>query len=191
MAALNIFFGQESSWFWSMCQFIVIAITLVMIYLQVRIQRKSSMLNTLHKCDEKWNSDVLLKCRSHASEDYLRNDLHLHEEEVILINFFEDLGLYVQEKVLSKAIVWDSYSYYIERYWPMLEAAIKERQASNGDLTIGERFKNLHSDMNKFSQKKKAPSGPFSKDDISALANHEKKLSPVIKTANEWQLPTT
>ncbi|MCO7201886.1 hypothetical protein [Pseudoalteromonas sp. OANN1] len=176
MEYIQAIFGKDSSWFWSMCQFFVITITLIMVYQQVRIQRKSNMLQTLHKCDEKWGGNILLKCRSHASQDYIKGCLNLHEEEVILINFFEDLGLYVHEGILSKNIVWDSYSYYIERYWPLLEPAITERHASNGDESIGEKFKSLHEKMQKYSKKKKAPSGPFKKEELVSFAKHEQNL---------------
>ena len=82
MEYLSIFFGQGTSWFWSMCQFIVITITLIMIYLQVRMLRKANMLKTLHNCDEKWDAKVILSCRSHAANDFIHGSLHLHEQEV-------------------------------------------------------------------------------------------------------------
>lgn len=52
-------FGQNSVWFWTMFQAVVVAITLYLIYRQVRIGRYSNMLDTLARLDEKWRSEVM------------------------------------------------------------------------------------------------------------------------------------
>ena len=100
MEYLGLILGEGSSWFWAMCQFIVITITLIMIYQQTKSLRKSNMLQTLQKSDDIWNSKLLMKCRVHAADHFINNHLDLHEEEVLIINFFEDLGMYVNEGVL-------------------------------------------------------------------------------------------
>ena len=171
-----MFFGEDSSWFWSMCQFIVISITLYLIYKQVRIQLKSNMLQTLHKCDDKWSGDTIVNCRKHTAEHFINNNLHLHEQEFILINFFEDIGLYLKEGILAKEIVWNTYSYYIEKYWPILKSAIEERRANDNDKSIAHNFEHLYDSMLSISKKKNAPTRPHTREQLIVFANHEKAL---------------
>jgi len=184
----KIFFGVNSSWFWSMCQFIIITITLIMVYNQLKSQRKSNMLQTLHKCDDKWDSTAMLKRRSIVASGYASSSLEMNEEVILVINFFEDLGMYFKEGLISKSIIWNSYSYQIEHYWPLLKPRIDEFQAKNNDNSFGEQFKNLHKAMQKYSSSKKLPTLPLSNNQLVSFAKHEESLFLEQKERNEFTI---
>ena len=56
-----IVFGQGSEWFWSMLQFVVVAITLLAIYRQVRLQASASALEQMNAIVQEWRSESLVR----------------------------------------------------------------------------------------------------------------------------------
>jgi hypothetical protein len=147
-------FCEEASWFWSMAQFFAIAISLVLIYRQVRLQRQANMLQTLGSLDSRWNSQDMLASRKKACENYLTDQLRISREQSDVLAFFEDVGVYLQRGVFDIESVWDKYSYYIEHYWAMYQPHIIEFRAESKDPTWYEKFEMLKSKMEEFSKKK-------------------------------------
>ncbi len=147
-------FSREASWFWSMAQFFAIAISLVLIYRQVRVQRQSNLLHTLVSLDNRWNSPEMLATRKKACENYLADQLRIGRAQVDVISFFEDVGVYLERGVFDTESLWDKFSYYIEHYWAMYQPRIKEFRAEFGDPTWYEKFEKLKTKMEQFSKKK-------------------------------------
>jgi len=55
-----VFFGPGSEWFWSMAQFVVVAVTLIGIYYQFRLQRAANAFEQLKRIGEQWESEQML-----------------------------------------------------------------------------------------------------------------------------------
>jgi hypothetical protein len=53
--------GTGSEWFWSMLQFVVVAITLAAIYRQVRLQASAAAVQQMDAVAQKWQSEVLTR----------------------------------------------------------------------------------------------------------------------------------
>jgi ferric iron reductase protein FhuF len=68
------------------------------------------------------------------------------------------MGLLLRKGALDKEIIWNSYSYYIEHYWSMIESNIKEFRVSSKDNTYFENFAKLREEMGSYSTRKKASS---------------------------------
>jgi len=51
-----VLFGPGSEWFWSMAQFVVVAVTLVGIYSQLRIARSADASAQRAEMEKKWES---------------------------------------------------------------------------------------------------------------------------------------
>lgn len=70
-----VILGPGSEWFWSMAQFVVVAVTLIAIYLQVRIQLHSTTFEQARQLQDEWHSERMLRARlavleaSHAGPD--------------------------------------------------------------------------------------------------------------------------
>jgi hypothetical protein len=56
-------FGPGSEWFWSMLQFVVVAITLVGIYVQLRQARAASAFNQAGALQEQWEAERMVRRR--------------------------------------------------------------------------------------------------------------------------------
>jgi hypothetical protein len=147
-------FCEGASWFWSMAQFFVIGISLVLIYRQIRLQRQANMLQTLGSVDNRWNAQEMVASRQKACENYLKDQLRINREQADVLAFFEDVGAYLEKGVFDTESVWDKYSYYIEHYWAMYQPHINEFRAESKDHTWYEKFEILKNKMEKFSKKK-------------------------------------
>jgi hypothetical protein len=55
--------GPGSEWFWSMAQFVVVAVTLIGIYYQLRLQRAANAFEQLNRIETEWNSEYLMRVR--------------------------------------------------------------------------------------------------------------------------------
>jgi len=52
-----VLFGAGSEWFWSMAQFILVGLTLIGIYYQLRDARSTSAFDQVNRIAEEWESE--------------------------------------------------------------------------------------------------------------------------------------
>ena len=170
-------FGQNSAWFWTMLQAIVVAITLYLIYRQLRVGRYSNMLDTLARLDEKWFSEVMLKARHGICCDYVnpekKEDRRITYREAMVLDFFEDIGIFLKRRVLEKETVWESYSYSIEHYSQMLQVRVTEFRASSKDQSWYDNFQALAETMRKVSKKRGASTQDKTEQEMKLFARGE------------------
>src|SRR6476646_11829595 len=58
-----VLIGPGSEWFWSMLQFVVVAVTLVGIYYQLRSSQSANAFTQLGALVEEWNGERLVRKR--------------------------------------------------------------------------------------------------------------------------------
>jgi hypothetical protein len=58
-----VILGPGSEWFWSMAQFVVVAVTLIAIYVQVRVQLHTTTFEQARELQDVWNSERMLRAR--------------------------------------------------------------------------------------------------------------------------------
>lgn len=166
-------FGTDSQWFWAMASFFAIAISLGLIYRQIRLQRQANLLHALGEMDKRWDSTDMLAARKQSCNNYLADKLKINAEQGLILGFFEDIGVYFDRKVFDAEAVWDKYSYYIEYYWIMYQPHINEFRGDTKDNTWYEKFEALNKEMEKFSSKKGASVNPKSQDEINKFIQGE------------------
>ena len=159
-------FGTDSSWFWAMCQFIVITISLIFIYRQLRIQRQANALSSLKSLDDKWRSINMAKARYAVCKKCGHDDKKIRHNEENILDFFEEMGLFLKRKVFDKKAIWEFYSYYIEHYWPILQPKIVEIRAETQDKTWFSNFEYLYKKCVLVSNKKGTPDPTKTEDRI-------------------------
>lgn len=149
--------GTGSEWFWAMLQFVIVTLTLWLIYRQIRVQTSSHVISSLQSIRDRWNQPVLLKARMAACQSCLddANNFDVHDQEVA--SFFEELGMYVSSKLLPDKVIWDTYSWPVECYWRLYQGGIKEMRNEFRDPTIFIEFENLGIRMRKLNSKYGAP----------------------------------
>jgi hypothetical protein len=152
----KIVVGSGSVWFWSMIQAIVVAVSLYLIYRQLRAQRLANTLTTLKAMDSRWNDGRLAVARSMICSAYPSADTNIDFYEEDVLTFLEELGIYVKSGAFDIHSVWDLYSYYIEHYWPILEPKVKDLRAVEQDDSYYEKAEWLYGRICKQSIRRKA-----------------------------------
>jgi hypothetical protein len=165
--------SPEASSFWAMSQFLAVAISLTLIYRQIRLHRFSNMLNMISSIDTRWNSSNFLKHRQDICTRYNAGNLPINREESEVLGFFEDMGIFLKKGVFDADVIWDKYSYYIEHYWAMYEPHIKEFRTSHSDDTWYDKFQFLKNEMAKESKKRKLSNTEKTKAQISTFIGGE------------------
>lgn len=65
-----VFIGPGSEWFWSMAHLVVVAVTLIGIYYQFRLQRAAATFEQLNRLQKEWGAEHLARAtlRARATE---------------------------------------------------------------------------------------------------------------------------
>ncbi len=139
-----------------MAQFLVVTVSLFLIYRQLRVQGRNHLISSLDSLDKRWNSDLLINARKVLCENWETKD-SMDPAGQLVAGFFEELGVYVRQDILSKDVVWEIYSHYIEHYWSMLAPPINKVRSTMRDPTSYTNFESLYNTMISHSKKKGAP----------------------------------
>jgi hypothetical protein len=172
----HIVFGEQSAWFWLMTQALIILISAILIYRQVRVQRYANLLQMLTKMRETWDSPTMLRHRQAACGNHQSGSKKIQAAEGQVLGFFEEMALLLRKGVLEEEFIWATYSYFIEHYWSMLEANIKEYRLTTKDESWFEELEELRKVIGKFAKRKNVSSSDKTESEITAFIAGE--LSP-------------
>ena len=81
----------------------------------------------------------LISDRKLLAQQLLDNKPHEEINEPVP-NFFEDMGMLLRRDYLDREMIWDTFSYYVTRWWSSLKAYIAKERTDKGDDTL---FKDL------------------------------------------------
>jgi hypothetical protein len=160
-----------------MGQCIVILASLILIYRQVRIQSYANMLQMLTGMRETWNSDKMLAYRRATCNDYNDKSKRIGMHQGELLGFFEEMGLLLKKRVVQTEFIWDTYSYFIENYWSMLEPNIRELRLSMRDNSYFENFEHLRLAVRRHSARRRCPSSDKTVAEIETFIHGEMESS--------------
>jgi hypothetical protein len=134
-----ILFGAGSEWFWSMLQFAIVAITLLGIYLQLRLARSANSFAQLLEMDEDWNGERLVRRRLRIVTA-LRDggpDADLASLIAPIADFWENVGALVRAGHIDVALVQENLGGTCRTWWTLLEPEIRRiRAAEIGDEAV-------------------------------------------------------
>src|SRR6266516_4110932 len=121
------FIGPGSEWFWAMTQFVVVSITLLAIYRQIRVQGSANALQQLDSFNDHWESDRMLRTRLELALRLRRGDGFdaLYPFLGTFVLFFEDLAALRAKGHVQTKYVWDSWGRTIQFWWALLAPAIE------------------------------------------------------------------
>ena len=135
--------GPGSEWFWSMLQLVVVAISLVGLYRQLRLQSSASAFEQLRALIQEWGSEQLLRCRVELLRA-IRDGTPLAKLprgiSVVMLDYWETVGLLVRNGHVSRRLVWDQIGNVCEVWWAIQRPSILDLRAAVGDNEIGASF---------------------------------------------------
>lgn len=127
-------FGAGSEWFWSMLQFLVVAITLVGISVQLRQARAANAFAQADALQEQWEGERAVRRRL-AIAVALRDggpDADLSALCKPMANFWEGVGALVRAKHIELAVLRDHLGAACLSWWTILEPEVRLAQAEVG-----------------------------------------------------------
>ena len=129
------FIGPGSEWFWTMLQFLALAITFYAIYRQLRAQRAAAATQRMEAWQEKWFSDSLIHARltvaiwrKHAASP--SPTFEARAALNLLCTFFEDLGTLEAAGYVTWKEVEATWGEGLVMYWALLGPTVMELRAS-------------------------------------------------------------
>jgi len=165
--------GPDSSWFWTMVQGIVVSASAVLIYRQLKAQHFGNMLGALTTLDDRWATEDMLKARAKLCLKYGTNDLKIDEQTGCVLDFFEQMGLYLKKRAFTKDVIWEFYSYNVKYYWAIAEPLIQEFRSSEKDQTYYKWFEWLAKQMMEEDKSMKLPYSALTNDQIIKFISGE------------------
>jgi hypothetical protein len=138
------FIGPGSEWFWTALSGIVLAITFIAIYRQLRLQRSQAAIEGLNKIEQEYSSERLVR---HALELCLAQragadpaDLPQHAASPIL-NYWERVGSLARHGHLDLDLLWEGGSgFYCQSDWVRLAPTIRKGRGEAHNPQLAEHF---------------------------------------------------
>jgi hypothetical protein len=127
-------FGAGSEWFWSMLQFLVVAITLAGIYVQLRQARAANAFAQANAMAEQWADERMVRRRL-AIATILRDDgpdADLSAHVSAIGNFWENVAALVRAGHVEIAVVREHLGSSCRAFWLVLEPEVRRVQATAG-----------------------------------------------------------
>jgi hypothetical protein len=178
-------FGPGAEWFWLMCQFFAVSITLLFILRQIRLQNDSHLINSFACLESRWNSIMMQQARRMTCERYGPDITSIDQPTSHVGYFFEELGIYCKRGILDKDIVWEIYSFHIEHFWIMAKNRITCFRRDRRDETFYKNFEHLYHEMLAINRKKGAPIHEKTSEDIASFIAYELGIIEFIEHTRE------
>lgn len=145
-----VLIGPGSEWFWSMLQLVVVAISLLGLYRQVRLQTSASAIDQAESLSSTWSSERM-------SRSTLAVLLHLQKSKDwasvpkqpsnVIGNFWERVGYLVRKGHIRADIVSAYLGSAARLWWIFLGPYTRELRDLHGDPSIYEHFEGLAGTM--------------------------------------------
>lgn len=136
--------GPGSEWLWTALSGVVLAVTFLAIYRQLRMQRSAAAIEQLERVEREITSERILRCRlevlraQQAGVD--SRDIPLHASAPI-VNFWERAGSLARRGHLDLELLWDGGSaFYCQSDWVRLGPAILKWRSEDGNAALAEHF---------------------------------------------------
>lgn len=136
--------GSGSEWFWSMLQFVIVAITLYAIYRQVRLQASAGAIDQATALQRDWHSSERLMRSRLAVLVALREGINPATGARAACsevgNFWERVGYLVKSGHIDRRLVHEYFGNSVQLWWAWLGPSVKFWREAEGDPGIHEHF---------------------------------------------------
>jgi hypothetical protein len=149
-----VLIGPGSEWFWTAVSAIVVSITFVAIYRQVRMQRSSAAIAQLEAILREWDAEVMQRAwLAVLVEIEAGTDPHTFPAHAVirLANFWERIGYLTRMNHFDRKLVHRSVSDEVERAWERLRPNVVAWRADDGNQLLYGDFEWLARSMTQMS----------------------------------------
>lgn len=133
-----VLIGSGSEWFWSMISGVVVAVTFILIYRQVRAQSAANALQRIETVHGRWSSTEMVLARLRVALALRDGTLDPTDDTNIdtILNFIDLLRGLHREGYLADAEVARMFGGPLVAWWRLLGPAIAEVRAAEGEQKI-------------------------------------------------------
>jgi hypothetical protein len=130
------FIGPGSEWFWTALSGIVLAVTFLAIYRQLRLQRSASAREQLASMDREWMSErmtsyqlaVVTALRDGADRAQLPDG-----PASGLANWWERIGQLARSGDIDRKTLYPGYGLHAQAWWAILAPYVRQKRAEQGN----------------------------------------------------------
>jgi hypothetical protein len=161
-----------------------VAITLIFITRQVKIQTASHIVQSVCAIQERWHSEYMQRVRFDVCTRWKKNNRDFDGACEQSAEFIKELGTFLRTKAIPKDVMWDIWSWNIECYWAMFKEGIAKLRKDYKDDTLYTEFEKLFISMSKMNEKEGAI--PQNTEDINDFIDREiRSTGACLKIRNE------
>lgn len=161
--------GEGSEWFWVMAQFVIVAITLVGIYAQLKLARNANAFEQANRLTEEWHGERLTRRRVAVYTRLAEQgpDADISSAAVAIGNFWENVGSLVRAGHVEMSVVYEGLSAAGRAWWVLLEAQIRRIRAEQ-DPAVFEHFEWMVGEFVRLDRENGVPGAAWTRDAVLA-----------------------
>jgi hypothetical protein len=152
-----VFWGPGSEWFWTMAQFVVVAITLVGIYYQFRLQRAANAFEQLNRIAAEWEAEPMLRARLEIARAVVARDEAPEGGLSLVGNYWESVASLVRGGHFNERVFAETFGGTAAMWWTAVAGTTRNLRRDREDPTIFENFEWLAGRSSAFGAKAGAP----------------------------------
>jgi hypothetical protein len=144
------FIGPGSEWFWTALSGLVLAITFIAIYRQLRLQRGQGAIEQIEAFLREWNSERLLSYRLNVLVALQGGAEPAHLPDAAaqtLANYWEGIGTLARAGHLDRRLLWDNHGNSCQAWWGYVGPQCMATRARLEDPGVYENFEWLAAAM--------------------------------------------
>jgi hypothetical protein len=148
-------FGPGSEWLWSMLQFVVVAVTLLGIYSQLRVSRSANAFAQLDVLEHELRAErlvrVRLRCLIALRDEGPTADLRSVGYPVSA--FWEKTGSLARAGHIETSMLREAIGSSCQAWWALLAPSLLRDRETDGDPTVWAHFEWLAGEMDRLGQR--------------------------------------
>lgn len=127
-----VLIGPGSEWLWSAAQLVVVAITLLGIYYQLRLQRAANAFEQIHRIAAEWNSERLVRAKLRVLRAVA---VGAPDAAVgIVADFWEEVASLVRAGHVDLSIAYENMSQPLRWWWVIMEDETRRMREIHGAM---------------------------------------------------------
>jgi hypothetical protein len=137
------FIGPGSEWFWTAVSGIVLAVTFIAIYRQLRLQTSASAIQQIGSYDREWTSERMTHFKLEvlgALHDPAGPSAVPIGAATTLANFWEKIATLTRAGHIDRKLLWDGNGNDVRLWWVSLKPWVEAERTELSDPTLLEHF---------------------------------------------------